>query len=265
MSGHAAGRAAVRRRLVALLISIACAAPALAAELRVFCPSGLRGPALEAARAFVRSSGHRIEFVFADVGAIHKRVASGAAADVAIGTTPGIDALVRLGSALEGSDAPVARTVLALALPVRERAPQAPDADALTRVLRAADSLVYPDAALGASGGAQVAELVERLGLTAELEPKSRRVADAREVARRVAAGTAQAGIAHMNDIVGTPGAIAVGPLDDPPTSAIEYAAAVVRRSAHPQAAQAFVRFLAGGEANDAFRSAGYAPPGRGR
>jgi molybdate transport system substrate-binding protein len=136
----------------------------------------------------------------------------------------------------------------------------ATDAEALARTLRDATSLVYPDAGLGAPGGGQVAELLERLGLTAELKAKSRLVADAREVAKRVAAGSAQLGIAHMNDIVGAPGVVAVGPLDDPPTTGVVYAAVVVRRSSSPEASRAWVRFLNGAGAQSAFRAAGYAP-----
>ena len=249
-------------RIVSQLIVIALAAastlPAAGAELRVLCPNPLRAPALELARAFVRGSDHRIEFIFASVGAIHKRVASGEKADVAIGTAEGVDALQRLGRAVQGSDAPIARTVLALVVRHGEPGVSAIDADALVRTLRDATSLVYPDAGLGAPGGGQVAELLERLGLTAELKSKSRLVADAREVAKRVAGGVAKLGIAHMNDIVGAPGVVAIGPLNDPPTSGIVYAAVVVQRSANAEAGRAWVRFLTGVEAKAAFRAAGY-------
>ena len=215
---------------------------------------------LDAARVFARESGHRLEFIFAGVGAVHKRVASGEAVDVAIGTAQGIDALLRLGQALDGSEAALARTVLALA--VRQGVSRATpgNAESLAQELRAAASLVYPDAELGASGGGQVAELLERLGLTAELKAKSRLVADAREVGRRVAASAAQLGIAQMNDLVGAQSVIVLGPLNDPPTAGLVYAAVVAKRSGEPAAARAFVGFLVGAEAKAAFRKAGYAP-----
>ena len=234
--------------------------PAAAAELRVLCPNALRAPVLELARVFVRGSGQRIEFIFAGVGAIHKRVASGETADVAIGTAEGVHALQRLGRAVPGSEAPIARTVLALVVRHGEPGMSTLDADALTRRLRDASSLAYPDAGLGVPGGGQVAELLDRLGLTLELKAKSRVVADAREVAKRVAAGAAQLGIAHMNDIVGAQGVVAIGPLDDPPTTGVVYTAVVAQRSAGADAARAWVRFLTGAEARAAFRAAGYAP-----
>ena len=248
------------RAVIGMLLVGAATLPVAAAELRVLCPHALRAPVLEVARVFARGGGHRIEFIFAGVGAIHKRVASGETADVAIGTAEGVDALQRLGRAVPGSEAAIARSVLALA--VRHAAPgvSAVDADALVRTLRDAASLVYPDASLGTPGGGQVTELLDRLGLTAELKARSRLVADAREVARRVAAGSAQLGIAHMNDIIGAQGVVAVGPLNDPATRALVYAAVVVQRSASDEAGRAWVRFLTGAEAKAAFRAAGFGP-----
>ena len=253
-------RVTMGRWLAAFILAVAMMRPAAGAELRVLCPNALRTPVLEAARAFVRGSGHKLDFEFASVGAIHKRVASGDAVDVAIGTAQGIDALLRLGRAMEGTEAPIARSVLALALRQGDPRVNPADVQALTLALRAASSLVYPDAGLGAPGGGQAAELLDRLGMTAEVKEKSRLVADSREVAKRVASGAAQLGIAHMNDIVGTPGVVAVGPLDEPATASLVYTAVAVQRSAKTDAARAWIAFLTSREAKAAIRSAGYAP-----
>ena len=248
------------RSLAACILVLAAIFPAAGAELRVLCPNALRAPVLEAARAFVRGSGHKIEFMFASVGAIHKRVASGDAVDVAIGTAQGIDALLGLGRGMENTAAPIARSVLALA--VRQGDPKVivADAQTLAQALRDASSIVYPDAGLGAPGGGQVAELLDRIGMTAEVKEKSRLVADAREVAKRVASGAAQLGIAHMSDIVGVQNVIAIGPLDDPPNAGLVYAAVVVQRAANAEAARAWIASLASPVAKAAFRAAGYAP-----
>jgi molybdate transport system substrate-binding protein len=248
------------RRLAVLLLAVLWSLPAAGAELRVLCPNALRAPMLDAARAFVRGSDHKIEFIFAGVGAIHKRVAGGEVVDIAIGTAQGVDALQRLGRALAGSEAAIARTVLALAARERELRSAPVDADRLAQALRDAASLVYPDAGLGTPGGGQVAELLERLGLTAEVKAKSRLVANASEVAKRVASGAAQLGIAQMNDLVGMPGVVALGPINDPPTGGVVYVAVVPQRSLKADAARAFVVFLTGADAKAAFRNAGYAP-----
>src|SRR5690606_19410270 len=73
-----AQRRLVRRPVLACLFACALGASAAAAgDLRVLCPSALRAPVLESARSFARAGGHRVEFVFAGVASIHKRVATG--------------------------------------------------------------------------------------------------------------------------------------------------------------------------------------------
>ena len=246
--------------LFCFLLALAWSPPTASAEIRVLCPNALRAPLLDAARAFARTSGHRIEFIFASVGAIHKRVATGESADVAIGTAQGVDALLRLGRAMEGSDVLIARTVLGLVMRKGAGATRVADAESLAQMLRDAASIVYPDAELGAPGGGQVAELLERLGLAQEIRARSRPVADSRDVAKRVAAGTAQLGIASMNDLVDADGVIVIGPIETPPTKGAVYAAVVLRHASSPEAARAFVAALTLAGARSALRAAGYAP-----
>ena len=245
--------------LLCLAIGITVALPASGANVRVLCPTALRAPVLELSRMFVRSSERKLEFIFASVGAIHKRVATGERADIVIGTARGIHALVLLGRAVEGSEAMIARTVLALATQRAMPAPSIATATALTQTLRAARALALPDASLGASGGAQVAELIERLGIAAEVRAKAGLVADSREVVRRIAEGTADIGIARMSDIVGAQNVVVTGPLIYPSTASVIYAVALVRRTASADTARAFIEHLTSAEAEAVFRAAGFA------
>jgi molybdate transport system substrate-binding protein len=233
---------------------------ALAADVRVVCPNALRAPIVESARAFARAGGHRIEFVFAAVAAVHKRVATGERTDVAIGTAQGTDALIQLGRGLEGSFVPLVRSALALALPAHEVAPEIRDAASLADALRRARSLVAPDARLGVPGGAQTAELLQRLGLTEELRARTRYVADAREIARRVAAGTADIGIGAMSHLISSSGIALLGPLTEPPTEGVVYAAIIARTAANADLARAFIAHLRLPQSQALFRKAGYLP-----
>lgn len=246
--------------MLACVLSLTAGSPAFGAELRVYCPNALRTPVLELARSFVRSHGHKIEFVFASVGAIHKRVATGENTDVVIGTVQGVDALVGLGRGLEGSDAVIARTALALALRRGEPAPDITTADALVQRLRSAQSLVLPDAGLGAPGGAQVEQWLESLGIFTEIKAKIRLVGDAREVVKRVASGAAEIGVAAMSDLVGVTDVSTFGPLLEPPTIGVSYAAVVSRRSVSAHAARVFIGYLTTREAQAVFRAAGFSP-----
>jgi molybdate transport system substrate-binding protein len=234
--------------------------PVLAADVRVVCPNALRAPVVESARAFARSGGHRIEFVFAAVAAVHKRVATGERADVVIGTAQGTDALIRLGRGVEGSFVPLARSALALALPSHAIAPEIRDAASLVEALRRARTLVAPDANLGVPGGAQTADLLERLGLTEELRARTRYVADARDIAKRVAGGTADIGIGAMSHLTSSSGIALLGPLTDPTTEGIVYAAIIARTAANVDLARDFIGHLRSPQSQALLRKAGYLP-----
>jgi len=249
----------ILRALLCLAIGITAAWPASAANLRVLCPSALRAPVLELARTFVRSSAHKVEFIFASVGAIHKRVATGESADIVIGTARGVGALVRLGRAVDGSDATIARTVLALATQRAVPAPSIAPGEALAQTLRAAASLVLPDSSRGAPGGAQADELLERLDLAEVIKAKSQFVADSATVVKHVATGAAEIGIASMSDLVGAQAVVVTGPLIDPSTDGVVYAVALVRRTALAETGRAFIVHLASTEAKAVFRAAGFA------
>ena len=244
-------------RVLVALIGF-CAGNASAADLRVFCPTALREPVLELTRSFARASGQRVEFVFASVGAVHKRIASGERADLAVGTSEGVEALVRLGPGVDGSQAVIARSALALATLPGRLAPSVAGAQAVARALLSARSIAAPDARAGVPGGAQVAELLKELQLTEALQPRMRWLFDAREAGKRVASGDVELAVAAMNDVVGVAGVEVVGPITEPMTHATVYAAVITRSAANPEGARAFIVHLRAPEAASVFRRAGY-------
>jgi molybdate transport system substrate-binding protein len=244
---------------LALAACAVAAMPAAAADLRVLCPAALRVPMLELARSFVKG-GHKVEFVFASVGAIHKRVATGERGDVAIGTAQGIDALARLGRGIEGSQALLVHPLLALVVRKGAATTHLGTAESLAQLLRDATAIVVPDPARGVPGGSQVAELFERLGVADEVRSKTQFVSDAREVAKRAAAEAGAIGVAAMSDLVAAADVTVVVSIAEPATTGVTYAAMVIRGSAVEDAGRAFIAHLLSADAATVFRKAGYAP-----
>jgi molybdate transport system substrate-binding protein len=232
----------------------------VAADVQVLCPSALREPVLELARSFARSTGHRVEFVFASAGAIHKRVAHGARADVAIGSVEGIDALVKLGPGTPGTQAIIARSALAIAVRSGALTIDASDRDDVERALRAAGSIGLPDARLGVPGAAHVTELLQALQLEAELLPRIRWLSDGRDAGKRLAAGAIELALAPMSDLVGIAGVTVIGPITAAATQATVYAAVVPKTAHQAEAGRDFIAHLRGAEAAKTLRRAGYLP-----
>jgi len=231
---------------------------AQAADLRVLCPNALREPALELARSYARASGHRVEFVFASVGAIHKRVATGERADVVIGATEGIAALVKLGSADAGSQAEIVRTALALIALAPAALPAPDQTDAVERALLSAGSFGVPDARRGAPGGAQASELIDALPSAAALRPKIRGIAGGAEAVKLLAAGAIDLALVAMSEVAATPGIALAGPITQPPTRGISYAAVVPRTAQQAELGRAFIAHLRSPAAAKLFRLTGY-------
>ncbi len=245
-------------RWVLCLLLFGFVRPGLAADIRVLCPNALREPVLELARSFARSTGHRVEFVFASAGAIHKRIAHGERADVAIGSAQGIEALVKLGPGTAGTQAVIARSTLAIAIPSGAPAIDASDRDEVVRALRAARTIGVPDARLGAPGAAHVAELLEGLQLAAELQSRLRGLSDGRDAGKRLAAGDMALALAPMSDLVGIVGVSVIGPITAAATRATVYAAMVPKTASQPELGRSFIEHLRGVEAAKSLRRAGY-------
>lgn len=231
---------------------------AAAADVRVFCPNALREPALELARTYARVTGHRVEFVFASVGAIHKRVAMNERADVVIGGADGIAALVKLGSAEAGSQAQIARSALALIGREGTAMPPADSAEAVERALQAAGSLGVPDAQRGIPGATQALELIDRLPSAEHLRAKIRWLGGGAEAVKQLASGSIDLALVSMSDVAGSRGIQIVGPILFPATRGVAYAAAVPRSALQPELGRAFIAHLRTPAAAHVLRQAGY-------
>lgn len=231
---------------------------AQAADLRVLCPSALREPLLELARSYSRDTRHRVEFVFASVGAIHKRAAMNERADVVIGGTEGITALVKLGSADAGSQTEIARTALALVGREPASMPAPDDAEAVERALRAAGSLGVPDVQRGVPGAAQALELIDGLPAADELRTKIRWLVGGTEALKPLASGAIDLALVPMSEVAAAPGLKLAGPITSPPTRGVAYAAAVPRLAQQPELGRAFIAHLRTPAAAKILRQAGY-------
>ncbi len=234
---------------------------ALGADLRVLCANALREPVLELARSYARATGDRVELVFASVGAVHKRAAGGERTDVVIGTIEGVEALIKLGPGVAGAQAAIARTVLALAVRRGTHRTIIATPESLAQMLTTAHTIAAPDVSAGVPGGAQVADLLEQLKMTDALAPKMRPVRDTRDAVKRVAAGEIDLALATMSDLVGSAHVTVIGPVTEPRTRGIVYAAVIMRRAAMPDRAQRLVAHLRTPEAEQVFARAGYASP----
>jgi molybdate transport system substrate-binding protein len=217
---------------------------AVAAELTILTNQGATPGVRELADAFGRASGHKVTVVQEGGAALDQRLASGGPADL-IASNPGpIAELARKGQVVAGTVTPF--VLAGLGLSVRAGAPK-PDigtVEAYKAALLAARSIGY---SRGCSG-THIAQGIEKLGLTEALKPKTMFTTDG-PVVEFLAKGDFEIGIQQTNIMVGAPGTDYVGPLPGFLNEPCPSSVALVANSKEPDAARAFIAFMASPQA----------------
>ena len=247
----------------ASVVSIAALSTSLtyAAEIKVLSPTAMRGVMPDITSQFERSSKHKATIDYANVGEITKRIQKGGeAADVIIVSLPQIEELQKQDKVLAGSRSDIAR--VSVAVFVRGGAPK-PDigsTDAFKRALTAAKSIAYGDPAAGGVSGVHMARIVEKLGIAAEMKPKTRLFPNSQVALGEVAKGTSEIGIGLTSDTALVSGVDLIGALPTDLQNVTTYSAGIVASSKQADAAKAFINFLSAPAAKDALRPKGFDP-----
>jgi len=231
-------------------------------EIMVFSPGGTKSAVMAAAKAFERETGHRVNFTFGTGGGVQKQVAAGAAGDVAVLPSSGVDELDAQGITVRGSRMEIGRIGVGVGIRAGAPRPRIATTEEFKNALLAAKSITYADPDRGGTSGAYFARLVlGRLGIAEQLKGKTVLTAVGGDAVRRVADGQSEMVVVQASEITAVPGAELVGPLPDEFRNDLPYAAVVLKASQSPDVARAFVKFLASPSGQTAFRAAGFTPP----
>lgn len=233
-------------------------------EIRVISSGGFTAAYNILAPRFERMTGRKIISAYgASMGdapdAIPQRLARGEPTDIIILARSALDGFADRGVVRPDSRVDLARSRVGVAVRAGSPKPDISTVDALRRALLAASSVAY---SASASGVYVSTRLYERLGIAAELAPKSRRILSER-VAAVVARGEAEIGFQQISEIVGVPGADLVGPIPDEVQQVTVFSAGVLTGARQPEAAAELIRFLASADAAETVASTGLDPVAR--
>ena len=241
-----------------------CAWPraAIAAEIMVFAPGGVRSALLGAATSFERETDNKVNFTFGTGGGIQKQVAGGAPADVTVLPAAGIADLEQKGLTVGDSRVSVGSVGVGVGIKTGAPRPRIGTPEELRESLLAATSITYADPARGGTSGTYFATVVlGRLGIAEQLKSKTVLTAVGEDAVRRVATGESEMVIVQASEIAAVPGVQLVGPLPRTLQRDIPYAAVVLKTSGSPEVARAFVKYLLSPPGVAAFRAAGFVSP----
>ena len=235
------------------------ATTASAAELKVLSVNAIRPVLQELAPTFESASGHKLKIEYATAEVIEKKVAADEEIDVAILTKPRADKLVREAKIVGGTATTLARAQIGVAVKKGTPKPDISSVEAFKKALVNAKSVAFADPASGATSGQYLAELVEKLGISAELKPKTRLVTvNVGEVVQR---GEAEVGLQPIPLLMEVQGIDIVGPLPAELQSPdLAYVAGSPFFSEQPVAAKALIDFLADPKAAAVYKAKGLQP-----
>ena len=250
---------------VAILLSISCSARAQT-EVTVVAPGGIRSAVEQMAPGFEKKTGYKIKGMFLSGGGTKQEVVRGGAYDVAIVQPPFPDVLAS-GNVVETSATPLASVAVGVAVKKGAPKPDISTPEAFKKMLLAAKSISSPDAATGAAAGVSINEMLKKLGIDEQIEPKLKRVkgkgpggAGGGDVAMAmVADGEVEIGLTFLSEM-NDPGIDRVGALPreiSPRTTLVGF---ISTHAKNPEAAKALLQYLSSPAAAAVYKAMGMEP-----
>jgi len=234
--------------LALALLALPGAPPAAAAELTVSVAVSMKDAVEEIGRRFVATRpGLALRYNFGASGELARQIEAGAPVDVFVSAAQRqMEELERAGLVAAGTRRVFARNVLVAIKPVDEPLDIPGPSDLLDRrVQRIAigNPRTVP-------AGQYAAESLRALGLWERLQPRLVLGENVRQVLEYVVRGEVDVGVVYATDAVMRLERVRLAfPFPDETHAPILYPAAVVKSTRQPDAARAFVEFLAGREA----------------
>ena len=185
-----------------------------------------------------------------------KLVRAGEPTDVVVLASTVMASLEGEGHLTKGGTRDFARSEIGVAVTAGSSRPRVDSEQAVRQAMLAARRICY---STGPSGD-HLKGLCEKWGVADSVLKRALLAPPGVPVASLVASGEADLGFQQLSELIGQPGAEIVGPLPSEIQAVTVFSAGVSRRSAEPDAARAFVAYLASAETGDVKRRHGMAP-----
>ncbi|HEY2137308.1 MAG TPA: substrate-binding domain-containing protein [Xanthobacteraceae bacterium] len=209
---------------------------------------------------FERQTGNKVKFTYAVITALLEKLAAGENADVLVLPAPVLEGLARDGKVLADSRATFGTVGISVVVRKGARRPDIASKEKFRDTMLAARSVVHATPGKTPSG-THMGKVMEQLGIADAMASKVIHKPALDGGVQMVAAGEADIGIYPASEVAGVEGLTIVGPLPAGIDLEIVYGAAAKADGAAPDAAAAFVRFMAAPENRSVWREAVLEPP----
>ena len=228
----------------------------MADEITIFTSMGSLSGVTDLAAAYEKASGHKV-IVGARIGpALPKALNSNEPGDIVANFTPAFGALVKQGKVVSGSVVEFTRAGVGVAVKKGASKPDISTPDAFKQTMLKAKSIGYSKS----GSGLIAAKAMEKLGILDQVQSKVRYL-EGTPVAEFVAKGEVEIGMQQSNAIVPVAGAEYVGPLPGDLQEFLYFSVGLLTISKQPEAARAFMAFMASPAAAEHLRKSAMEPP----
>lgn len=243
----------MRRLGLAALLAL-CATAAHAADITVLSPGIANGPLRTLAAQWQARTGSTVTITGGNVGRIRTAVNGDAPADLVL--APPSDLAALSAKLADGSEKPVGRIVFGIVVKAGGAHPDISTPDRFIAFARRAGTLAYANPAVGSLSGAMVEDMLKRPEFSGVKPlPIKGMIGDA------IVRGDAQFGAGAISEEKMAAGAEVVGRIPDAFGLFIDVSGAVLKVSAAPDAARAFLDYITAPDAASVWTAGGIAAP----
>jgi molybdate transport system substrate-binding protein len=209
---------------------------------------------------FETASGRTPDVQFASTADIAKRIQAGEAADFIILARTAADSLIKSGLVPATDCFVLGGSSIAVAVPAGRLKPDVSTAEGLKGAILAAKAVAYTDPASGGPSGIQFAKVLEHLGISEEVRPKTKFPPRGGLVGQILARGEADIGVQQSTELSSFRGVEVIGLLPSEFQIVTEYSAAIPANSLNPEGAKALIEFMRSAEGGAAMKAKGLVP-----
>jgi molybdate transport system substrate-binding protein len=223
---------------------LALCSGANAAEIKVLAAGGMQPGLNAAAQVFRDKTGVEAKFTYEPPVDLGKRVAGGEAADIVVSSPAVVADLTKAGKVLGDGQMHLGRVGVGVVVRQGAPLPDVATTQALKSALIDAQAVVYNTA----SSGTYIDGMLKKIGIYDQIQGKLIRLWDGTAVMHHLMEGTAKEfGFGGITDILlyRDRGLRLVGPLPAELQNYANYSAAVIAGAPNPDAAKAFMTYLA--------------------
>jgi molybdate transport system substrate-binding protein len=241
------------------IAALAAANSAIAAEITLVAPGGIRAALEDLIPKFEQQSGHKVKATFGSGGGTKAQVMRGEPFDVPVVQLP-LEPVIASGHVVAASETPLAHVAVGIAVRSGQPKPDISTPDKVKKLLLDAKSIAYPNPAAGAAAGVSFEATMGQLGIAEEMKPKSKPAQGGAGAMALLAKGEVEIGLTFVSEIITEPGVEAVGALPRDISTPTVLVGFVSAHSKEPAAAKALLAFLSGPTAAAVYKARGMEP-----